>query len=130
MDEPDPDVFVWTFPLYLLAGNIDVDANGNPIFGDDTFYVAPKADGQHHLAVFTDLDLAKAYSEHCNPALNLQAIGCSPGAMLLIAKSAANPWPGFLIDPSPQGRPSRVAPFSNLIDALEQHFGIQGGANE
>ena len=130
MDQPESEGFVWTFPLYILAGNFSVDDSGNPTFHEDTFYVAPKADREHHLAIFTDADLAHDYIERCNPALNLQAVACSPGEMLRVLKLAADRWPGFLIDPSPQGRASRAAPFSNLIDAIEQHFGIQGDAKD
>src|SRR4051794_16352095 len=107
MDQPESDVFVWTFPLFILAGNSSVDANSNPSFHTDTYYVAPKADGEHHLAIFTDADLAQDYLEHCNPALKLRAFGCSPGEMLRVLKLAAGRWRGFLIDPSPLGRPSR-----------------------
>src|SRR5882757_3888836 len=107
MGDPETEAFVWTFPLYIVAGNLDIDASGNPSFRNDTFYVAPKADGEHHLAIFTDADLAQDYIERCNPALNLQAVACSPGEMLRLLKLAGNTWPGFLIDPSPDGRPSR-----------------------
>src|SRR5689334_8880208 len=109
MDEPDPDTFVWTFPLYIVLGNFAIDANGTPTFFEDTYYLAPKADGAHHLAIFTDLDLAQDYVARCNPSLSFQALGCSPAGMLLVLKRAvaSGRWPGFLIDPSPQGRPSR-----------------------
>jgi hypothetical protein len=123
MDESE--TFVWTFPLFILAGNFLTDASGNPTFHADTYYVAPKADGKHHLAIFTDADLAQTYIERCNPALGLKALACNPGEMLRLLKLAGDRWPGFLIDPSPVGRPSRAAPFSVLIGAIEQHFGIQ-----
>jgi hypothetical protein len=124
MDEPDADVFVWTFPLFILAGNFEVGANG-PRFHGGTYYVAPMADGERHLAIFTDADLAQDYIEHSNPALNLQAVGCNPGEMLRLLKLVPDRWSGFLIAPRPQGPPYRAAPFSNLIDAIEQHFGIK-----
>src|SRR5689334_17495251 len=126
MGDSDSDGFVWTFPLYILAGNFTVNAQGGPVFHDRTYYVAPKADGVSHLAVFTDSYLAQDYVEHLDPSLNIQAIDCSPGEMLRVAKLASKHWPGFLIDPSPVGRPSRSAPFSVLIDAIETHFGIKG----
>jgi hypothetical protein len=47
MDEPESEIFIWTFPLFILAGNFSVDASGNPSFHKDTYYVAPKADGEH-----------------------------------------------------------------------------------
>ena len=126
MSEPESDSFIWTFPLFIVAGNFSVDSLGNPIFRDDTYYLAPKADGVHHLAIFTDADLAQTYIEVCNPALNLQAVACSPAVILRVALLGTKHWPGFLIDPSPKGRPSLAAPFLTLIDAIEQHFGIKG----
>jgi hypothetical protein len=107
-----------------LAGNFSTDGSGILTFHADTYYVAPKADGEHHLAIFTDADLAQTYVDHCNPVLNLQAVACSPGEMLRLLKLAGDRWPGFLIDPNPVGRPSRSAPFSTLIDAIERHFKI------
>ena len=126
MSESAADAFVWTFPLHIVAGNFDADSEGNPTFRADSYYVAPKADGEPYLAVFTDVDLAQDYIAHCNPALHLQSIACSPGAMLVVLKRAEleGRWKGFLIDPSPRGQSSRLAPFSNLIDAIEQHFGV------
>lgn len=130
MGESDQDSFIWTFPLYMLAGNFTRNADGGPVFHERTFYVAPKADGQKHLAIFTDLDLAETYIEQYDPSLNIEAIPLSPAEMLWIAKRGSNVWAGFLIDPSPEGRPSRAAPFSVLIDAIEAHFGIKDGSQD
>ena len=130
MDEPESESFAWTFPLYLVLGNFTVNADGTLTLLEDTYYLAPKADGVHHLAIFTDIDLAKGYVAHCNPRREFKALGCSPGIMLILLKraEASGQWPGFLIDPSPQGRPSRAAPFSTLITAIEEHFGVDGDA--
>jgi hypothetical protein len=68
MDQSDSAGFIWTFPLFIVAGNFSLDASGNPIFRDDSYYLAPKADRVHQLAVFTDADLAQTYIEVSDPA--------------------------------------------------------------
>ena len=120
------DTFVWPFPLYMLAGNFTWSANGGPVFNERTFYVAPKADGQSHLAIFTDPDLAQTYIQQFDPELGIEAIPLSPAEMLRIAQLGSSVWAGFLIDPSPGGRASQAAPFSNIIEAIETHFGLKG----
>lgn len=95
--------FVWTFPCYILADNVESNAEEMRLASGSRI-VAPRVTGADpHIAIFTDLDLAENFREQVPAAFQKGCIEVSgPLQLKSLIGSLSGSFRHAVIDPNPQ----------------------------
>jgi len=116
--------FAWTFPLYVLGGKPATGPRGEMSITKETNLISAEGPGgQPHLAIFTDLDLAEDFRQHCYRDTELWKYPLNSASdALRFIRSAPREVPGVLIDPNPKTRMGRVMSVAEMIQSIEAYM--------
>jgi hypothetical protein len=125
MPEPSPHLFVWSFPVYVLANNYTLTAHDKIEVTIDTGWAGKRTDdGECHLAIFTDSDNAETYRQ-AFPLLNFRAFGMMPQQFVPLLKTVGRCFPWIAIDPHPDGREALTVLTADVVTEFENYLATQ-----
>lgn len=116
--------FVWTFPCYILARDFRTDPeSGNVSLDVHTRIVAPDVagDGNKHVAIFTDADLAEMFRERSPMAADMQPVEfATPASLKAFLDAIQVNFQFAAIDLNPQTRVCRSFLIGEMLPALDR----------
>jgi hypothetical protein len=122
---PETREFLWSFPVFVLANNYTLTAQDKIEVTLDTGWAGKRtADGECHLAVFTDSDNAETYRK-AFPLLNYRAFGMMPKQFVPLLKVVIRGFPWIAIDPHPDGREALTVWTAHVLEEFEAYLAAQ-----
>jgi len=116
--------FAWTFPCYVLAqGDQTEEAAGGAPHETLMQIFAPEVagDGEKHVAIFTDHDLAESFREQVPAVVDLQLVEfTTPVRLKTFLDTVQNHFKYAAIDLNPQTRVCRSFLVAEMMPALDQ----------
>ncbi|MEX2308265.1 MAG: hypothetical protein WD738_11760 [Pirellulales bacterium] len=117
------DAFAWTFPLFVLGEKPAIGPGGEMSTTKETHLISAEGPGgRPHLAIFTDVDLAEEFRQHCyrDSEVWKYPLNAAPEAVRFL-RSTPREIPGVLIDPNPKTSIGLVMSVAEMIQSIEAH---------
>ena len=127
MDDHEPEQFLWSFPVSLLATSFAPAPDGRINLDGGIRFAAPiTANGTQVLLVFSDSDLANDFRDRSVNRDSLTVVKLTAEMFLRLLRVYRERFPFLTVDPNRARNMGRMTPTSNVIEMLVKNLRSEG----